>query len=156
MANLDYIYACMFYGRAGHLAEFCFRHKRMVKMRVDYAKNSYRDEFIDFPPRSYSRSLSHISFHVLSYFSHGSNHHSYGFGSSENNFVFRLFGYISRPHRGDRTPRMYGFLAGGSYTHFEPRHLNGPHFPHRGSHPTGSKTEAQKTVKTSSGRMVKC
>jgi hypothetical protein len=70
--------------------------------------------------------------------------------------VLRRFGYISRPHRGDRTPRMYGFLAGGSYTHFEPRHLNGPHFPHRGSHPTGSKTEAQKTVKTSSGRMVKC
>jgi hypothetical protein len=42
-------------------------------MRFDYARNSYRDEFIDFPPRSYSRALPQ--------FSHGPNHRSYGFGS---------------------------------------------------------------------------
>jgi hypothetical protein len=48
------------------------------------------------------------------------------------------------------------FPAGGSYTHLEPRHLNGPHFLRRGSHPTQSSGEVQRTVKTSSGRMVKC
>jgi hypothetical protein len=45
------------------------------------------------------------------------------------------------------------FLLEG--THVEPRHLDGPCFPHRGSHPTGSKGEVQKTVKTSSRRMIK-
>jgi hypothetical protein len=35
-------------------------------------------------------------------------------------------------------------------------HLDSPHFPHRGSRRTGSNGEVQKTVKTSSGRMVKC
>jgi hypothetical protein len=40
---------------------------------VDYARNSYHDEFIDFP--------HHISSHAPSHFSHGPNHHSYGFGS---------------------------------------------------------------------------
>jgi hypothetical protein len=49
------------------------------------------------------------------------------------------FGYGPRPHRGDCFPRRHGFPAGRSYTHFEPRHLDGPHFPHRGSRPTGSK-----------------
>jgi hypothetical protein len=48
------------------------------------------------------------------------------------------------------------FSARGFYTHFEPRYVDGPHFPHYGSHPTGSNTEVQKTVKTSLGRMVKC
>jgi hypothetical protein len=38
----------MFCGRAGHLDEFCFWCKRIEKMRFDYARNSYRDEFIDF------------------------------------------------------------------------------------------------------------
>jgi hypothetical protein len=51
---------------------------------------------------------------------------------------------------------MVFLLRGGSYTHFEPRHLDGSHFPRRGSCPTGSKGEVQKIVKTSSGRMVKC
>jgi hypothetical protein len=46
--------------------------------------------------------------------------------------------------------------GGGSHTHLEPRHLNGPHFLHRGSRPTGSNGEVQRIVKTSSGRMVKC
>jgi hypothetical protein len=38
----------MFCGRAGHLDEFCFRHKRIERRRVEYARDSYRDEFIDF------------------------------------------------------------------------------------------------------------
>jgi hypothetical protein len=63
---------------------------------------------------------------------------------------------IPRPHRGDHFPRRRGFPAGGSYTHFEPRHLDGPCFPHRGSRPTSSKGEVQKTAKTSSCRIVKC
>jgi hypothetical protein len=70
--------------------------------------------------------------------------------------VPRRFGYGLHSHCGDRFPRRHGFLARGSYTHFEPRHLDGPHFPHHGSCPTGSKGEVQKNVKISSGRMVKC
>jgi hypothetical protein len=53
-------------------------------------------------------------------------------------------------------PRRHSFLGGGSYTRFEPGHLDGPHFPHHSSHPVHSNGEVQKTVKTSSGRMVKC
>jgi hypothetical protein len=60
------------------------------------------------------------------------------------------------PHRDDHTPCRHGFHAGGSYTRFEPRHLDDPRFPRRGSRPTGSKGEVQKTVKTSSCHMVKC
>jgi hypothetical protein len=81
-------FVCMFCGRAGHLNEFCFRRKRIEKRYFEYARNSYRDEFIDFPPRSYSRvpphsyshALPHISSHALSCVSHGPNHCSYGFG----------------------------------------------------------------------------
>jgi hypothetical protein len=32
---------CMFCDRAGHLDEFCFRHNRIEKRRVDYVRNSY-------------------------------------------------------------------------------------------------------------------
>jgi hypothetical protein len=49
-----------------------------------------------------------------------------------------------------------GFPAGGSFPHFESRHLGSPHFPYRGSRPTRPSGEVQRTVKTSSGRMVKC
>jgi hypothetical protein len=146
----------MFYGRAGHLDEFCFRHKRIEKRHLDYARNSYRNEFTDFPPRSYSRASPRTCSHALSHFSHGPNHRSYGFGSRENIFVPRRFSYGPGPHHGDRTPRKHGFPIVGSYTHFEPRHLDSPHFPRRGSHSTGSKGEVQKTMKTSSSRMVKC
>jgi hypothetical protein len=66
-------FVCMFCGRAGHLDEFCFRHKRIEKRRFDYVRNSYCDEFIDFLPGSYS--------HAPSHFFHGPNHRSYGFGS---------------------------------------------------------------------------
>jgi hypothetical protein len=74
-------FVCMFCGRAGHLNEFCFRRKRIEKSHFEYARNSYRDEFLDFLPRSYSRALPHTSSRALSHFSHGSNHRSYGFCS---------------------------------------------------------------------------
>jgi hypothetical protein len=63
----------MFCGRAGHFDEFCFRCKRIEKRRFDYARNSYRDEFIDFPP--------HTSSHASPHFFHGPNYRSYGFDS---------------------------------------------------------------------------
>jgi hypothetical protein len=49
------IFICMFCGCAGHLDEFCFRRKRIERRRVEYAKDSYRDEFFYVPPQSYSR-----------------------------------------------------------------------------------------------------
>jgi hypothetical protein len=66
-------FICMFCGRAGHLDEFCFRWKRIERRRVEYARNSYRDEFLDLsprsysrvPPLSYSRALPHTSSHAL-------------------------------------------------------------------------------------------
>jgi hypothetical protein len=48
-------FVCMFYGCADHLDEFYFRRKRIERRHVEYARDSYRDEFIDFLPRSYSR-----------------------------------------------------------------------------------------------------
>jgi hypothetical protein len=93
---------------------------------------------------------------ALSRLSHGPNHRSYGFGSREKNFVRRRFGYGPRFHHGDRFLRRPSFPAGGSHTHFEPKHLDGPHFPRHGSRPTRSSDVVQKTVKTSSGHMVKC
>jgi hypothetical protein len=75
-------FVCMFYGRAGHLDEFCFRRKRIEKMHFEYGRNSYHDEFFDLPscsyshalPRSYSHASSHIFFtcfvsHFFLYFS---------------------------------------------------------------------------------------
>jgi hypothetical protein len=62
-------FICMFCDRAGHLDEFCFHRKRIEKSRFDYARNSYHNEFFDFPPCD------------LSHFFHGPNHRSYGFGS---------------------------------------------------------------------------
>jgi hypothetical protein len=50
----DEAFVCMFCGRAGHLDEFCFRWKRIERRHVEYARDSYRDECLDFPPRSYS------------------------------------------------------------------------------------------------------
>jgi hypothetical protein len=80
-------FVCMFCGRTGHLDEFCFWRKRIEKCVV-YDRNSYRDEFIDFPPHSYShvsphsysRASPHTSSHDFPQFSYGPNHHSYGFG----------------------------------------------------------------------------
>jgi hypothetical protein len=81
-------FVCMFCGHVGHTDEFCFRRKRIERRRVDYARNSYRDEFIYFPPRSYShapprfysRALPRTSSHAFPLFPHGPNHRSYGFG----------------------------------------------------------------------------
>jgi hypothetical protein len=113
---------------------------------------THHDEFIDFPPRSYShvpprvysraspRTFSHAlprpTSSPLPQFAHGPNHCSDDFGPRENRFEPRRFGYGPRPHRGDCFPCRPGFPARGSFTHFEPRHLDGPHFPRRGSHPT--------------------
>jgi hypothetical protein len=70
--------------------------------------------------------------------------------------VPRHFGYNPCSHRGDRSPRRHNFSGGASYTRFEPRHLDDPHFPRRGSRSTCSNGEVKKTVKTSSGHIVKC
>jgi hypothetical protein len=74
-------FVCMFCGRASHLNEFCFCRKRIEKRHFEYARNSYPDEFLDFPPRSYSRVSPRTSSRALPCFSHGPNHHSYGFSS---------------------------------------------------------------------------
>jgi hypothetical protein len=74
-------FVCMFCGRANHLDEFCFRRKRIERMRFEYVRNSYHDKFFDFLPRSYSRASSHTSSRAFPHVSHGPNHRSYGFGS---------------------------------------------------------------------------
>jgi hypothetical protein len=76
MPNLDGVYICMLCGRVGHLDKFGFRRKRMKMRHVDYARNSYQNEFIDFPPR-----ISSHTPRALSHFSHGPKHRSYDFGS---------------------------------------------------------------------------
>jgi hypothetical protein len=149
-------FVCMFCGRAGHLDEFCFRCNRIERRRFDYVRNSYRDEFSDFSPRSFSHALPRTSSRALPQLAHESNHCSYDFSSRENHFVSRRFCYGPCFHHGDRFPRRSGFPAGGSRTHPEPRHLDGPHFPHRGSRPTRPNGEVERTVKTSSDHMVKC
>jgi hypothetical protein len=164
-------FICMFYDRASHLDEFCFRRKIIERRCVEYARDSYRDEFIDFPPRSYSHvlprfysrasprtfshALPHTSSSALPQFVHGPNHHSYGFGPWENRFEPRRFGYDPRPCRGDRFPRRPVFPAGGSFPHFELRHLDGSRFPRCGPYPTRPSGKVQRTVKTSFDHMVK-
>jgi hypothetical protein len=157
-------FVCMFCCRVGHLDEFCFRWKRIQRQHVEYARDSYRDECLDFPPHSYSHVLPHFYSRAsprtfsraLPQFTHGPNHRSYGFGSQENCFESRRFGYGPRPHRGDHFSRRPVFPTRGSFPHFEPRHLDGPHFPRRGSCPTWPSGEVQRTMKTSFARMVKC
>jgi hypothetical protein len=164
-------FVCMFCGRAGHLDEFCFRWKRIERMRVEYARDSYRDEFFNVPPQSYSRTpprsysrasartfsraFSRTSSGALPQFAHGPNHRSYDFGLRENRLEPRRFGYDTRPHRDDRVPRRPDFPVGGPFPHFELRHLDGPRFPRRGLCSTRPSGEVQRTVNTSSGRMVK-
>jgi hypothetical protein len=144
----DESFVCMFCGHAGRLNEFCFCCKRIENRRFDYARNSYRDEFIDVPPRSYSHASPHTFSRVLPQFYHGLNHRSYGFGSRESRFMPRRFGYGPRLYRGDRFPHRPGFSAGASHTHFEPRHLHGPCFSHHGSYHSGPNGEVQRIVKT--------
>jgi hypothetical protein len=122
---IEEAFECMFCGRVGHLDEFFFRRKRIEKMRLNYARNSYHDEFIDFLPRSYSRvpphthspALPHTSSHAFPQFTHGPNHRSYGFGLRENCLEPRRFGYGPSPYCGDRFPRRPSFPSGGSHTH---------------------------------------
>jgi hypothetical protein len=117
---------CMFCGRAGHLDEFCFRRKRIERRRIEYDRNSYHDEFIDFLPRSYSyflpRSYSRTSprttARVFLQFSYGPNYHLYGFGPRENRFELKRFDYDPRPRRSDRLPRRPNFSNGGSFPHY--------------------------------------
>jgi hypothetical protein len=71
-------------------------------------------------------------------------------------FMARRFSYSPRPHYGDHFSRMPDFPAGGSYIHFEPRHLDGSRFPCCGSCSTRSNGEVLKIIKISSDRMVKC
>jgi Fe-S cluster biogenesis protein NfuA len=86
-------FVCMFCGRVDHLDEFFFRWKRIERRHVEYARDPYRDEFIDFLPRSYSlvlprsysrasshtfsRALPHTSSCALPQFAHGPNHRSW-------------------------------------------------------------------------------
>jgi hypothetical protein len=114
------------------------------------------DLFSHVPLRSYSRALPRTSSDSLPQFAHVPNHRLYGFGPRESRFEPRRFGYGPRPHCGDRLLRRPGFPTGRSFLHFELRHLDGPRFPHRGSRSTRPSGEVQMTVKTSSGRMVKC
>jgi hypothetical protein len=58
-------FICMFCGCAGHLDKFCFRCKRIERRRFNYARNLYRGEFSNFPPRSFSRALPHTSLRCL-------------------------------------------------------------------------------------------
>jgi hypothetical protein len=107
------------------LDEFCFRQKGIERGHVEYSRDSYRDEFIDFLtrsyshvlPRFYSRALPHTFSCALSQFTHGPNHRSYDFGPRENRFEPRRFGYAPRPYHGDRFPRGLVFpLEGPSPT----------------------------------------
>jgi hypothetical protein len=127
----DEVFICMFCGRTGHLDDFCFRWKRIERRCVEYARDSYRDEFINFlhrsyshvpprfysraSPRTFSRALSHTSSSALPQLAHGLNHRSYGFGQRENRFEPRRFDYGPRPRRGDRFPRRPSFSAGGPF-----------------------------------------
>jgi hypothetical protein len=101
---IEKAFICMFYDRAGHLNEFCFRWKRIERRHIEYARDSYRDEFFAVPPQSYSRipphsysrassrtfsrasphtfsrALPHTSSSASPQFAHGPNHRSYDFG----------------------------------------------------------------------------
>jgi hypothetical protein len=60
------VFVCMFCSREGHLDEFCFRRKRLERRRFEYVRDSYRDQFFDFPPCSYSRASPRTSSHAFS------------------------------------------------------------------------------------------
>jgi hypothetical protein len=111
--------------------------REIERRRVEYARDSYHDEFINFPPCSYSHvpprfysrasprtfscALSRTSSSASPQFAHGPNHCSYGFGPRDNHFEPRRFGYSPRPHRDDRFLCRPGFPAGGSFPHLELR-----------------------------------
>jgi hypothetical protein len=103
----------MFCGHVDHLNEFCFQRKRMEKRHVDYARNFYHDEFIDFLP--------HFSSRAPSQFSHGPNHRSLGFGSQESGHA--ISSWCSSP------PCKHGFPARGVYSHLSQVTLTVHTFP---------------------------
>jgi hypothetical protein len=138
----------MFCGRASYLDEFCFQRKRIQRRRVDYARDSYRNEFIDFLPRSYSHDPPH-------FYSRASPRTFSRALPRTSSSASPQFAYNPRPHHGDHFPCRPGFPTGGSFPHFKLRHLDGPRFPHRGSRLTRPSGEVQRMVKTSSGRMIK-
>jgi hypothetical protein len=70
--------------------------------------------------------------------------------------VPRCFDVDTRSHCGVCPLCRHGFSATSVYSHLEPSRFDGPHFPRHGSCHTRSDDEVQKTVKTSSGRMIKC
>jgi hypothetical protein len=127
------VYICMFYGCVGHLNEFCFRRKRMEKRRVDYPRNSYHDDFIDFSP--------HISSRAPSCFSHRPDHRSYNFGSRESGLVPRHFGIDPHSHHGVRPPCRLGFPTISVYSHLESSRFDDPCFFRYGSRHTRSNGE---------------
>jgi hypothetical protein len=61
----DEAFICIFCGRVDHLDKFCFQRKRIESRRVEYARDSYRYEFIDFLPRSYSHVPPRFYSHAL-------------------------------------------------------------------------------------------
>jgi hypothetical protein len=81
-------FVCMFCGRASHLDEFCFQCQKIERRCAEYARNTYCDEFTDFPPQSYSHfpprfyswASPRTSAHAFPQFSYGPNHRSYDFG----------------------------------------------------------------------------
>jgi hypothetical protein len=89
----------MFYDRASHLDEFCFRRKRIERKHVEYARDSYHDEFFDVPPQFYSHippcfyscASPRTFLRALSQFAQGPNHRSYSFGPQENRFEPKHF-----------------------------------------------------------------
>jgi hypothetical protein len=114
-------FICMFCSLAGHMDEFCFRHKRIERRHIEYTRNSCHGEFFDIPPQSYSRvpprlysrALPHTSSRAFPQFLHGPNHRSYGFGPRENRFEPRHFGYDPRPRHGDLSRVGLVFLLEG-------------------------------------------
>jgi hypothetical protein len=115
---------------------------------MDCARNSYHDEFINFLPHFYSRAPSQ--------FSHGPNYRSYGFGSRESGLGPGRFGVDPLCYRGVRPLCRHSFPTRCVYSHFEPRHFDGPCFPRCGSCPIRSNGEVQRIVKKSLGCMDKC
>jgi hypothetical protein len=89
---------------------------------VDYAKNSYHDEFIDFLP--------HISFHVPSHFSQGPDHCPSSYVSRKSGLITGCFGVDLLSHCGVvHLPCRHGFPARSVYSHVEPSRCDSQCFP---------------------------
>jgi hypothetical protein len=168
----DEAFVCMFCGRAGRLDEFCFRRKRIERRRVEYARDPYRDEFIDFRlaltlmfclaftlvlllAPSHALCLALLLVLCLSLLMYLTIAHMV---LVHERTALSLDALVTAHVLIVVTVYRVGlvFSLEGIFPHFESRHLDSLRFPHRGSRPTRPSGEVQKTVKTSSGRMVKC